>query len=401
MMLLIGMQLIVTESLMACARRLEYESEGTEMPCCQVHPSVNSFSDWHQTTTIPLNYECAYQYNSYYERLLLLASDVELNPGPLTDKDEILQAISASKEDVLREMKMVKDDIFSIKQEVAGIRTEQRRVRSDISDIHQIQHELEVRITTLETNVKSLKRSNKRLQEENEILQLDVDEVIGELEKKSEIIDNLDNDIDRLEAYSRRDTLRVFGLPELANESYEMLKGYVISSVLNVACPLIDWRPEDIIRTHRVGKKDPSNVESPRILLIKFLHWDRKMAVFRGRETLREYGIRIGDDITRRQRDSLKRLSDQGKSGYFYKGELFVRDRTEKHQGDSERDNHGHRVIHSRTFVKALRKTVPVPDMVTSEASVDIDSSGHVTDFRPGTDVDMTLNDASDNNSDK
>ena len=58
MMLLIGMQLIVTESLMACARRLEYESEGTEMPCCQVHPSVNSFSEWHQTTTIPLNYEC-------------------------------------------------------------------------------------------------------------------------------------------------------------------------------------------------------------------------------------------------------------------------------------------------------------------------------------------------------
>ena len=32
---------------------------------------------------------------------------------------------------------------------------------------------------------------------------------------------------------------------------------------------------------------------------------------------------------------------------------------------------------------------------------MDIDSSGHVTDFRPGTDIDMTLNDTSDNNSDK
>ena len=48
------------------------------------------------------------------------------------------------------------------------------------------------------------------------------------------------------------------------------------------------------------------------------------MAVLRGRETLRECGIRIGDDITRRQGATLKRTSNEGKSGYYYDGERNV-----------------------------------------------------------------------------
>ena len=38
------------------------------------------------------------------------------------------------------------------------------------------------------------------------------------------------------------------------------------------------------------------------------------MGVLRGRETLREHRIRVGDDITRCQRDTLKRLSGKGMS---------------------------------------------------------------------------------------
>ena len=74
---------------------------------------INPNSLYH-TITIPLNYECPCQYIFYHQRLLLLAGDVELNPGLLTDKEEILEAISASREDVLREMKSVKDNVTSI-----------------------------------------------------------------------------------------------------------------------------------------------------------------------------------------------------------------------------------------------------------------------------------------------
>ena len=47
-------------------------------------------------------------------------------PGPLTDKDEILREIHASKDVVLQKIKYAKEDICLIKQEVAGIKCEQK-----------------------------------------------------------------------------------------------------------------------------------------------------------------------------------------------------------------------------------------------------------------------------------
>ena len=52
-----------------------------------------------------------------------------------------------------------------------------------------------------------------------------------------------------------RDTIRVFGLMERANESYDIIKQCVIDSVLKIACPDIVWNEWDIVRTHRVGYK--------------------------------------------------------------------------------------------------------------------------------------------------
>lgn len=85
-----------------------------------------------------------------------------------------------------------------------------------------------------------------------------------------------------MEAYTRRDTVRVFGLPELIDESYERLKQYVIEKVLRVVRPDIDWSPDDIVRPHKIGAKpektgsqariDSNDDDKPRILLIKFHH---------------------------------------------------------------------------------------------------------------------------------
>ena len=170
---------------------------------------------------------------------------------------------------------------------------------------------------------------------ENEVLRLDIDELYGRLEEKDTLIDKLDQDVDRLERYSRRDTIRVFGLKKRINESYDTIKQYVIDSVLKLACPDVEWSDEDKVRTHRVDYKSEAQVndgnsdddgQKPRALLIKFLHWDKKMKVLKGREVLREVGIRIGDDLNRRQRKTLQDLSARGKYGYYYRGELIIKD---------------------------------------------------------------------------
>ena len=61
------------------------------------------------SVSVPFNYTVFNQYGAYFERQLVLSSDVELNPGPLTDKDEILGAIKSSKEDVLEGLKAVEN----------------------------------------------------------------------------------------------------------------------------------------------------------------------------------------------------------------------------------------------------------------------------------------------------
>ena len=55
----------------------------------------------------------------------------------------------------------------------------------------------------------------------------------------------LDNDIDQLEAYSWRDTVRVFDLPEQENDNYATIKQYVIDEILSVARLVVERYSEN------------------------------------------------------------------------------------------------------------------------------------------------------------
>ena len=99
-----------------------------------------------------------------------------------------------------------------------------------------------------------------------------MDDLANQLDRKTEIIDILDKGIDQLESYSRRDTVRVFGLQELDNESFENIYQYVIDAVLKVGRPDIEKSFKDILRTYRVGNENPNEPDQLRILIIKFLH---------------------------------------------------------------------------------------------------------------------------------
>lgn len=341
MCVLIGAQLILAESIMHMAKhhswRLFVNHDDPYRGLAQVS-RVDGFA----TTPYLVNSDNYYCYMNLAQRLLILSADIETNPGPISDKEAILREIRTSKMDLLEEMKSVKEDIQFIKQEVAAVKTDNVIIKSNMSQVQHKQSEFDKKLTDLQNEIDSVKR-------ENETLQLDVDDLANQLDRKTEIIDSLDKDIDQLESYSRRDTVRVFGLRELANESYENIKQYVIDAVLKVARPDIEWSLKDIVRTHRVGNENANKPDQPRILLIKFLHWDHKMDLYKGRDILREYDIHVGDDLTRRQRQKLKKLAENGKYGYYYKGQLYIKDAKTNTK------------VESRTFRKAHRRINEVP----------------------------------------
>lgn len=339
MCILIGLQMILAESLMLLWKKQGYRlyTEARYDP----HKGLVDMRNIYTFTTTPYDFtsDSQYFYSGFAQQLLIIAGDVEINPGPLSDKEAILREIRSSKLDLMEEMKSVKQEIQTIKNEVAAVKVDNVIIMSNVSQLQNKQTNLDVKIANLEKDVDKLKT-------DNETLQLDVDHLSNELDRKTEIIDKLDRDIDQLESYSRRDTIRVFGLPELMNENYENIKQYVIDKILKVARPDICWSLKDIVRAHRVGSENPVNPEQPKILLVKFQYWDHKMDVYKGRDKLRENGIRIGDDLTRRQRHILKKFAERGKHAYYYKGQLQFKDQ------QSDMTN----IVSSRTFRKAHRR---------------------------------------------
>lgn len=56
-----------------------------------------------------------------------------------------------------------------------------------------------------------------------------------------------------------------------------------------------------------------------------------KSEILSGRDNLRRNGIRVGDDLTAKQRQKLANMKRNGKLGYYYKGELHTHESNQEH----------------------------------------------------------------------
>ena len=269
-------------------------------------------------------------YESLTTRLLVLSSDVETNPGP-SDMDMVLQAIQNSETKVLGEIRSVKSELTNLREELGFVKQKQTEDRRAIYQIQKTQSEQTEKISDHGRDINALYDLKHQMQ-------LDIDHLNEVIENKSEIIDKLENDIDRLEMFSKSDTMRVFGLPELIGENDETIRQHVVDSVLKVACPHTEWERDDIKRAYRVGI---ATDDQPPITIVRLRYDDDKPKVFRGRAKLRDHGIRVSNDLTVRQREELKRLKLNGQKGYFYQGQLVVQ------SADSENENTRGRVFRS------------------------------------------------------
>ena len=99
--------------------------------------------------------------------------------------------------------------------------------------------------------------------------------------------------------------MRIFGLDIKIDYTENCAKDKVINLVLNKACPDGDWVPEDIKRVQIISSSDGDKFP---LVIVHFRYDDDKFRIYRGREKLRKYGLRVGDDLTYRQRQKLKKV---------------------------------------------------------------------------------------------
>lgn len=141
----------------------------------------------------------------------------------------------------------------------------------------------------------------KKLQES---MQFNNDLVVGlkkELEEKHKEVralkQQLQDRTDQLEMYTRRNSLRIFGLEERDGENNDQL---AISVAQKISVPL---SLSDIDRCHRVGPKISGR---KRPLIVKFVSYRKRQEVFRAKRLLKGSGITIREDLTRNRLELLQ-----------------------------------------------------------------------------------------------
>ena len=144
-------------------------------------------------------------------------------------------------------------------------------------------------------------------------------------------IQELEDKVDNLEQFTRRNSVRINGIAELDGEDCHKIVSDLVTDSLDL--PLNPW---EIIGCHRVGpapKKGQSSSVYPCSIIAKFISHHKKNEVIRDRRKLKSArpDTYINEDLTK-TRANLHRLARQLKKKkvidqcWTFDGKLFLKD---------------------------------------------------------------------------
>ena len=129
----------------------------------------------------------------------------------------------------------------------------------------------------------------------------------------------LDEKMDRLEAYSRRQNLKLFEIPMSDNENRTACVQKVMQA-LRTAMPGKTWSEDHVVKAHRLGSDDQNlqnqqngqeRREKP--MVVRFTRWQDKTDILTdGREGLRKQNIKVSGTLTKRLRTIIEDHRQRG-----------------------------------------------------------------------------------------
>lgn len=256
-------------------------------------------------------------YMSYSQRLLELASDIELNPGPTTDTCKILEAIEESKTTMTKRIEQVMCEVTAVKTDLSSMKNDVSDIRSKVKNIEQDQVHFDSKFTCLDDKVDKLAHSTEMFDE-------DLASLAYNYEKQCDEINNLKIHLNNVERELIQNDIRIFGLNESPDENEESLKLKVLDEVLRVAYPNENYDSNPIISARRIGAINPKHF---RMVIVKLSKLKHKLSVFSVREVLRQSNIKVASVLSSLERKQLKELKESGRNGYFKNGVLKVLDK--------------------------------------------------------------------------
>ncbi|XP_029844350.2 uncharacterized protein LOC115327481 [Ixodes scapularis] len=209
--------------------------------------------------------------------LLMLAGDVESNPGPDEVPTRVLleQLLATQKE---------------ISQNIADIKSEQQSTKSWCASVNS-------RLGLIETSIDELRSTTKRV-EGCEYGLADVASTIGDLKRK----------IDDLENRSRRNNLIIHGIKCDVNETADQLKEKVCTNIFSTK---LQVDVSTVERIHRLGRNQGTR---PRPVIMSFRDYNEKMSILTNAKKLKGSGVFINEDYSYELRQIRKKLWDSSQA---------------------------------------------------------------------------------------
>ena len=253
--------------------------------------------------------------------VLLHIGGIELNPGPDSHSHSI-DEVSSKIDLLIHVTSEIRSELRSVKDDLGNMKSTCERLNEVCNDLRKSQQSLEKKSEKMEDSINSLQMQSKTDGDK-------IDSLEWENAKLKDNVKNLEEEIENLEARSRRDNLRFFGVREQGHDTLDECAETVVG-MLNTFFPFKAWTAGDIHCAYRVGNKQ--DARRPRHLIAKFTRWSDVSNILKnreGREKLRETGVRIGTDLTRRQAKQREAALKDGKFAYFKSGQLVIEDRRE------------------------------------------------------------------------
>lgn len=120
------------------------------------------------------------------------------------------------------------------------------------------------------------------------------------LAKKDQQIKDLENQVDSLEQYSRRNSLRITGVPEKDTEDLYVETLKLVNDQLQVSPPIV---AADIDRVHRIGPRPSPGKLTSRTIILKMATYQGRASIYKNRSKLRHCHekIFINEDLTKKR----------------------------------------------------------------------------------------------------
>lgn len=240
-----------------------------------------------------------------------------------SEQDEVFEALSLTA-NFMEKLDQILTKLSGIDSRLESLESSVRQMDLSMKALKVNVKSLESKVEEVETNLTDLTTSTAMIEDEMKETKIQCSENHRELHEET---NNVNTKILYLEAYSRRENLKFFGIQEDSPNEDSKETTEIIYDFFETKLGLHDARQIEFQRIHRLGKKNVGH-SAARPIIARFLRFADRDYVLNNAKRLKGTNYKIYEDFPaeilkrrRKQMDKFYAARRENKRAYFSKSE--------------------------------------------------------------------------------